>query len=253
MDNKQTVEELLSKIEQCNKKITEINRKTAVEMGRKKEITENLERMLAQYKEVYGVELSLDDKSRIEEEYEKVVQERAEQAEKMEKVLAYIEQGKYTEVNMMLGLSMTEEDDKKAELKSNLAVQANNASGVTTRIEINQNSTETLQQENQGFTSINLSGTDNNSDINEVEYEEEYTEEKKEESVSSTKGSLTGFSFDNLLKGNNSTQSEIPESSKVDISSDTSDDSSFFTLPTNQSGTFSSFGNLVSGTRFQPK
>lgn len=262
MDNKQTVDELLSKIEQCNKKITEINRRTAVEMGRKKEITENLEKMLAQYKEMYGVELSLDNKDKIEEEYQKVVQERAEQAEKMEQVLAFVEQGKYTEVNMMLGLSMSEEESKKAEVKSTLATQASNASSITTRIDIGTDNTEKSQQEVQGFTSIDLSGVNNlvaSSETEEEVAEEvvgEPTEEIEEETVEPTeetstqeqsKSGLAGFSFDNLL-GNPSTYSEDTQSE-----SEFSEDGSFFTLPTSQDGTFSNFGNLVAGTRFQPK
>lgn len=269
MEDNQNVKELLSKIEQCNKQIAEINRKTAVEIGRKKEITENLEKMLAQYKEKYGVELSLGNKGKIEEEYKKVISERAEQAEKMEKVLSYVEQGKYTEVNLMLGVSMSQEEDRKTELKTTLVSQANKAGNITTTIDIG--GTESTEIENQGSTTISFED-----DIAVEEQSEEITEEvikgvteqvntveetaeeqsetiteeiiegvEKQETHDSNKSVLEGFSFENLLNN--------PKAKVEDNTSEDSDGSSFFTLPNNGENTFSNFGNIVSGTRFQPK
>lgn len=232
MDNKQQkVNELLASIEMCNKKIAEINRKTAVEIGRKKEITENLEKMLKQYKEKYGVELSLDNKEKIEEEYNKVIEERAAQAEKMEKVLSYIEQGKYTEVNLMLGVSTT---DKKEELKNTILEQSKSAITQTTRIDFEE------EEENNKKSGIKEIKIDIDEDTQSID-----DNEKVQESNSDTEDDRQGkFSFDGLFS---------TSSSKAHENTEADEDGSFFTLPSSKDNVFGNFGSLVEGTRFQPK
>lgn len=248
-----SVDELLKDIEKCNKQILEINKRNDRERGRRDEIESNLKKQLNKYKETYGVELSLDDMESIKAEYQKVYEERKEEVEKVGKILSLIQEGRYTEVNLMLGVSQTseEEHEDNTDLKKDLIEMATNGmDSISLDVEDGTDNDNNEEQQETGFGV--LSGFIKNSKEEAEEQQEEDTvvqvevEESSEEDARSTQE----FSFEQLLNKKN----DKPFEPREDVEGDKEDDhGDFFSLPESSAGIFSSFGDLTKNTRFEPK
>lgn len=247
------IDELLKEIEKCNKQILEINKRNDRERGRRDEIENNLKKQLNKYKEDYGVELHLDDMESIMTEYKKVYEERKEEVEKVGKILSLIQEGKFTEVNLMLGVSVEsetpqEDEEKKKEL---IDMATNGMDSIS--LEVESESVEKVQDnEKSGFGALSSYIPDSRKDDTGVEKavkkDEQIVEETKSEGK---KTDMNNFSFEQLL---NKKEESKPFEPRLEVEGEKEDDhKDFFSLPESSSGIFSSFGDLTKNTRFEPK
>lgn len=248
-----SVDELLKDIEKCNKQILEINKRNDRERGRRDEIESNLKKQLNKYKETYGVELSLDDMESIKAEYQKVYEERKEEVEKVGKILSLIQEGRYTEVNLMLGVSQPAEEaqEDNTELKKDLIEMATNGmDSISLDIEEGVDGDNNEEQQESGFGV--LSGFINGSKEDAETQQEESTVAQVEvgESLEKETKPTQEFSFEQLLNK----KDDKPFEPREDVEGDKEDDhGDFFSLPESSTGIFSSFGDLTKNTRFEPK
>lgn len=186
-----TVSELTNKIELCNKKIKNVNTESSKRQGRKEQLIAQQEQEIKNYKELFGVELNVNDRKQIEEEFKKVTQEKIKEIEKMEKALDLIENGKFIELNALLGI---QKETTKQKTGQQLTYHTpDNAFVITTdKKEKSEKVIEQLEQadmeipeeyeeETEGYTSEEDDYEEETEEETEEEFEEEIEEETKEE------------------------------------------------------------------------
>lgn len=247
------IDELLKEIEKCNKQILEINKRNDRERGRRDEIENNLKKQLNKYKEDYGVELHLDDMESIMTEYKKVYEERKEEVEKVGKILSLIQEGKFTEVNLMLGVSVESETSQEDEEKKKELIDMATNGMDSISLEVESESVEKMQDnEKNGFGALSNYIPDsikNNSDGERTIEEDKQVVEETKSDVKKT--DMNNFSFEQLL---NKKEESKPFEPRLEVEGEKEDDhKDFFSLPESSSGIFSSFGDLTKNTRFEPK
>lgn len=254
------VEELIKKVEECNKEITAINNKTAKDIGRKEEIEKQIHKGINEYKEKYGVELDINNNEAVQAEYDSVRKSTAENVARMQQILSLVESGRYTEVNHLLGIEV-----KKEAPKTKLSSRSKSAF----TIEEVTKTVEDVKSANNEFTVIGTETgkfdiPDDISDEDEIPTDDEdgfvvgYTNAERNDSEEETEDTEQEEEYEETEQVDNHSTEEA-EQEKTEDSGDFVFDFSFDDNTDNTSATSSNtsnanipnFGQLVQGTRFQ--
>lgn len=89
-----SIEEIKQRIAVANGESARLNSQRQVSIGRRDTLNDQLNSMLAKYKETYGVELTKDN---IDSEVQRVTKEKEQEVAKIEQVLSLIKEGRYAE------------------------------------------------------------------------------------------------------------------------------------------------------------
>lgn len=97
-----TVEEINSRVKSLNAVVHKKNEERQMLLGRKQALEAQYNEMVQKYKEETGVDLTVTS---LEDEVNRVVTEKTEQVQKLERVIALIDAGNYTEAENLINSS----------------------------------------------------------------------------------------------------------------------------------------------------
>lgn len=123
--------ELMQKIEQLNSRVSQLNGQRLTDLGKKQTLQKQITTALADYKSVYGVELTEDS---LDAEYNKVEEHLIEESNSLSKLIALIDEGKYSEADAFAkqanGLGSQENGSVKTSSESVKISSENTVQGV---------------------------------------------------------------------------------------------------------------------------
>lgn len=143
MQDAKYVQSLLSDIKECNSRITKINQENERNRGSRETIRKQISEEAKKYYEAYGVQLVSEENNQfvvneevIQQEFDAVCKEAEENIAKVSKMLDLINQGRFDELNLMVGAEKVETEQKQVSglrahgVSTGGSIQITNNSGV---------------------------------------------------------------------------------------------------------------------------